>query len=67
MYLLSSSWANFPAHVLLWKNSCKIDEYGGGDDGGDDSLIGQGKIVPPRGPGDFGWDPIFQPDGYDQT
>ncbi|XP_071722121.1 inosine triphosphate pyrophosphatase [Rutidosis leptorrhynchoides] len=26
-----------------------------------------GKIVPPRGPTDFGWDPIFQPDGYDQT
>ncbi|PKA45846.1 Inosine triphosphate pyrophosphatase [Apostasia shenzhenica] len=23
-----------------------------------------GKIVPPRGPTDFGWDPIFQPDGY---
>lgn len=20
-----------------------------------------------RGPKDFGWDPIFQPDGYDQT
>lgn len=27
----------------------------------------QGKIVPPRGPKDFGWDPIFQPDGFDQT
>ncbi|PPR89824.1 hypothetical protein GOBAR_AA30863 [Gossypium barbadense] len=27
----------------------------------------QGKIVPARGPNDFGWDPIFQPDGYDQT
>ncbi|KAJ8512437.1 hypothetical protein OPV22_002871 [Ensete ventricosum] len=27
----------------------------------------QGKIVPPRGPTDFGWDPIFQPDGYEQT
>ncbi|KAG6582447.1 Inosine triphosphate pyrophosphatase, partial [Cucurbita argyrosperma subsp. sororia] len=26
-----------------------------------------GKIVLPRGPHDFGWDPIFQPDGYDQT
>lgn len=26
-----------------------------------------GKIVLPRGPNDFGWDPIFQPDGYDLT
>ncbi|XP_057739815.1 inosine triphosphate pyrophosphatase-like [Arachis stenosperma] len=26
-----------------------------------------GKIVPPRGPTDFLWDPIFQPDGYEQT
>ncbi|KAF3791272.1 Inosine triphosphate pyrophosphatase [Nymphaea thermarum] len=27
----------------------------------------EGKIVPPRGPPDFGWDPIFQPDGFEQT
>ncbi|KAI0565718.1 inosine triphosphatase [Gracilaria domingensis] len=29
-----------------------------------------GKIVPPRAKGDgpaFGWDPIFEPDGYEQT
>ncbi|XP_055591771.1 inosine triphosphate pyrophosphatase [Uranotaenia lowii] len=26
-----------------------------------------GKIVFPRGCRDFGWDPIFQPDGYDKT
>lgn len=26
-----------------------------------------GKIVPARGPTDFGWDPIFQPDNYEQT
>ncbi|GMF17830.1 unnamed protein product [Phytophthora fragariaefolia] len=32
-------------------------------------FIGQtpGKIVPARGPTTFGWDPVFQPDGYDQT
>ncbi|RLN40174.1 hypothetical protein C2845_PM01G40910 [Panicum miliaceum] len=26
-----------------------------------------GKIVPARGPSDFGWDPVFQPDGFEQT
>ncbi|KAG8003415.1 Inosine triphosphate pyrophosphatase [Nibea albiflora] len=26
-----------------------------------------GRIVEPRGPRDFGWDPCFQPDGYDKT
>mmetsp|Transcript_18601 Transcript_18601/g.46938 ORF Transcript_18601/g.46938 Transcript_18601/m.46938 type:complete len:205 (-) Transcript_18601:120-734(-) len=27
----------------------------------------EGKVVPARGPLDFGWDPIFQPDGFDKT
>ena len=26
-----------------------------------------GKIVPARGPTDFGWDPVFQPDGFETT
>lgn len=26
-----------------------------------------GQIVPARGPTDFGWDPVFQPDGYSET
>jgi inosine triphosphate pyrophosphatase len=26
-----------------------------------------GTIVPARGPKDFGWDPIFQPDSFDKT
>eukprot|EP00164_Ancoracysta_twista_P003803 GFYU01005099.1.p1 GENE.GFYU01005099.1~~GFYU01005099.1.p1 ORF type:complete len:183 (+),score=70.89 GFYU01005099.1:35-583(+) len=26
-----------------------------------------GKIVEARGPTNFGWDPVFQPDGFDQT
>lgn len=37
----------------------------------DDVMLFQGRtkgtIVPPRGSRDFGWDPIFQPDGYDKT
>lgn len=27
----------------------------------------EGEIVSPRGPRDFGWDPCFQPKGYDKT
>ena len=26
-----------------------------------------GKIVEPRGSRDFGWDPVFQPEGYEKT
>lgn len=26
-----------------------------------------GELVPPRGTENFGWDPIFQPQGYDKT
>jgi len=26
-----------------------------------------GQIVEPRGPRDFGWDPCFQPDGYNEV
>jgi inosine triphosphate pyrophosphatase len=26
-----------------------------------------GRIVPARGPKNFGWDPVFQPDGFDKT
>lgn len=29
--------------------------------------ISNGTIVKPRGSRDFGWDPVFQPDGYDKT
>ncbi|KAG0166040.1 nucleoside triphosphate pyrophosphohydrolase ham1 [Apophysomyces sp. BC1034] len=29
--------------------------------------ITPGKIVPPRGSAAFGWDAVFQPDGFDQT
>ncbi|XP_043986563.1 inosine triphosphate pyrophosphatase [Gambusia affinis] len=27
----------------------------------------EGMIVEPRGPSEFGWDPCFEPDGYDKT
>lgn len=27
----------------------------------------EGQIVSPRGPRDFGWDPCFQPNGFEKT
>ncbi|KAM0040749.1 putative nucleotide diphosphatase [Helianthus debilis subsp. tardiflorus] len=40
-----------------------------GPDSGPLTFVGKtpGKIVPARGPNDFEWDPVFQPDGYEQT
>lgn len=26
-----------------------------------------GRIVPARGPSDFGWDPVFEPEGFGET
>jgi inosine triphosphate pyrophosphatase len=33
------------------------------------TFVGQtpGRIVPAQGDNNFGWDPIFLPDGFDQT
>ncbi|TMW68799.1 hypothetical protein Poli38472_006267 [Pythium oligandrum] len=41
----------------------------GRDDPSPRVFIGQthGTIVPARGPTNFGWDPVFQPQGYDKT
>lgn len=27
----------------------------------------EGRVVPARGPTDFGWDPVFEPQGFDTT
>lgn len=48
---------------------CTFAYYSG--EKGDEVLLfdgkTQGEIVDPRGPRDFGWDPCFQPLGFDQT
>ncbi|XP_019876978.2 inosine triphosphate pyrophosphatase [Aethina tumida] len=48
---------------------CTIAYHPGGEE--DKIILFQGKtdgkIVEPRGSRDFGWDPCFLPDGYDQT
>jgi inosine triphosphate pyrophosphatase len=39
------------------------------DDQNPEIFVGQthGRIVPARGPTNFGWDPIFEPEGYEHT
>ncbi|XP_017781072.1 PREDICTED: inosine triphosphate pyrophosphatase-like [Nicrophorus vespilloides] len=48
---------------------CTFAYYSGEND--DEVVLFQGRtkgvIVDPRGPRDFGWDPCFQPEGYNQT
>lgn len=48
---------------------CTFAYHPGGDN--DEVLLFQGRtdgeIVSPRGPRDFGWDPCFQPVGYEMT
>jgi len=46
-----------------------IFSYTSGPDTDPITFVGrtEGKIVPARGPTDFGWDPVFLPDGKDGT
>ena len=47
-----------------------IFAYHSGESGADVKLfVGRtpGTIVAPRGPSTFGWDPCFQPNGFEQT
>jgi inosine triphosphate pyrophosphatase len=46
-----------------------IFAYAEGEDADPQLFTGStnGQIVQARGPHAFGWDPIFQPDGFDQT
>jgi inosine triphosphate pyrophosphatase len=46
-----------------------IFTYCAGPDSEPITFVGRtnGKIVKPRGPEGFGWDPVFEPEGYDQT
>jgi len=60
---LIADWEDKSAHALC------IFGY---SEGADHEVIvfegrTEGLIVTPRGKRDFGWDPVFQPDGFDQT
>jgi inosine triphosphate pyrophosphatase len=48
---------------------CVFAYASGPDDAKPMVFVGKtpGRIVPARGPTDFGWDPVFEPDGFDVT
>merc|ERR1712224_275855 len=64
LYKLLTGWEDKSAYAL-----CTF-AYSSGK-AGDEIQLFHGKtdgvIVDPRGPRDFGWDPCFQPDGFDET
>eukprot|EP00794_Sanderia_malayensis_P016014 gene16014-17631_t len=63
LYKLLSGWDDKSAYALCTFAFCSGDS--------DDVLLFRGKtmgkIVEPRGPRNFGWDPCFQPDGFEET
>jgi inosine triphosphate pyrophosphatase len=61
LYRLVSSYEDHSAYAQTILGLIKQDEPR--------LFIGKnsGKIVKPRGPKTFGWDPNFEPDGFDQT
>lgn len=64
LYRLLNGWQDKSAVAV-----CSVAFCNGPQD--DNVLIFKGEvngeIVDPRGPNTFGWDPCFQPSGYDQT
>ena len=62
LYKLADTFGNYKAEakvVIGYSDSFGNVEFFEG--------VTKGKIVSPRGEGGFGWDAIFQPDGYEKT
>ena len=64
LYQLLAGWEDKSAYAL-----CTFAYSDGNPANPIQVFIGrtEGRIVVPRGPRNFGWDPCFQPDGYEQT
>jgi len=64
LHRMLSSWEDKSAYAL-----CTFAFSPGGEN--DEVVLFEGRtdgtIVSPRGPPDFGWDPCFQPLGYEHT
>lgn len=62
LYKMAETFRNYNATakvIIGYSNSAGEISFFEGDT--------KGTIVSPRGDGGFGWDPIFQPEGYDKT
>lgn len=62
LYTMAQAFGNFNAEakvVIGYSNSAREISFFEGST--------KGTIVPARGEGGFGWDPIFQPEGYEKT
>ncbi|XP_052578984.1 inosine triphosphate pyrophosphatase isoform X2 [Peromyscus californicus insignis] len=53
--------------VLLFRGQTSVSKEAGSIRSPGAGVTDDGQIVKPRGCRDFGWDPCFQPDGYEQT
>lgn len=64
LYRMLNGWEDKSAEAVCTFAYCS-------GDGNNEVILFQGRtqgiIVDPRGPRDFGWDPCFQPLGYDET
>jgi len=63
-----------PRLIADWddKAGAALCMFGYSEGNGEEVKVFEGRtegtiVSPPRGPRNFGWDPIFQPDGYTQT
>lgn len=66
LYQLVASTGNLTAHAVTWVGYAKPDSQGMPEVQFFAGRI-SGQLVFPSGEHGFGWDPIFQPSGYDQT
>jgi len=65
LHRMLAGWEDKSAYAL-----CTFGYCASADDDAEVLLFqgrADGKIVSPRGPRDFGWDPCFQPDDYELT
>jgi len=72
-FLKSLGPDGLPRLIADWedKSAQAVCMFGYSEGAGQEVVVFTGRtagtIVTPRGPRDFGWDPVFQPEGFNQT